>query len=91
MKLRNVLAASVLAVAGCATAEYVWVKPTAADGEFAVDRGQCLSQAYSATAANPYSIAGPMSQAAAQLNNQRAIIFATCMQGKGWRRELERP
>jgi hypothetical protein len=64
-----------LLLAGCATTETVWVKHGASENEFYVDRGQCQAQAFGAP--GMYTM-------------QVALIFNSCMQGKGWYTE-ERP
>ena len=62
---------------GCATTETqrVWVKPGASQQDFYMDSGQCKAQAFSAPGMPPLQV---------------AIIYNTCMQGKGWYQE-ERP
>lgn len=64
-----------LCLFGCATTERVWVKPNSGQQEFYQDRGQCQAQAFSVPGAPPM---------------QMAVVFASCMQGKGWYSE-ERP
>lgn len=67
------LAALLAAILGaCATTERVWVKPGSTDREFNMDAGQCRAQAYSVPNAPPMRI---------------AIVYASCMQGKGWHME----
>lgn len=58
----------VLLLAGCAK-EGSWNKPDASERDFYADRGTCAAQMQ----ANPFSNA-----------TQQAIIFAGCMQGRGW-------
>lgn len=66
---------AILVLADCATTETVWVRNGASEQNFSVDSGQCRAQAFSAPGM-------PMMQV--------AIIYSSCMQGKGWYRE-ERP
>ena len=64
-----------LVLAGCASTEKVWVKDGAGQQDFHTESGQCRAQAFSAPGM-------PMMQV--------AIIYSSCMQGKGWYTE-ERP
>lgn len=60
-----------LLLGGCATQrpEYVWEKQGAGAQEFSMDAGQCRAQAFGAPGM-------PMMQV--------AMIYASCLQGKGW-------
>jgi hypothetical protein len=73
--MRVALLAAVLALAGCATTESVWMKSGATQQDFYMDRGQCQAQAFGVSNA-------PLMQV--------AIVFNACMQGKGWYTQ-ERP
>lgn len=84
-------------LAGCAStssttnsnqgAQYRWEKPGATDSDWYQDRGQCMSQGFSATAGNPATATANIgSQAYGNLLLQQGMIFASCMQGKGWMR-----
>lgn len=53
-------------LAGCASAP--WVKSGFNESDFAIDSGQCQSQAFSAGAGSA----------------PRQLIYNACMQGKGW-------
>jgi hypothetical protein len=64
-----------LTLCGCATTERVWVRQGATEQDFYVDRGQCQAQAFGAP--GMYTM-------------QVAMVFSSCMQGKGWYTE-ERP
>lgn len=64
-----------LLLASCATTESVWVKPGSSEREFAMEAGQCKAQAFSVPNA-------PLMQV--------AIVYNSCMQGKGWHQE-DRP
>ncbi len=66
---------AILTLAGCATTEKVWVKNGASQQDFYAESGQCKAQAFAAPGM-------PMMQV--------AIIYSSCMQGKGWYTE-ERP
>lgn len=65
----------VLLLAGCATTEHVWDKPGASEQDWHMDRGACNAQAASHA---------PLGSV------QWAVIFGSCMNGKGWQR-IERP
>jgi hypothetical protein len=68
-------------------AQYRWEKPGATDNDWNQDRGQCMAQSFSATAGNPATATASIgSQAYGNLRLQQAMIFASCMQGKGWMR-----
>lgn len=67
----------VLLLAGCATTEKVWVKDGASQQDFHADAGQCKAQAF--------GVPGAMFN-----QMQVAIVYASCMQGKGWY-TVERP
>lgn len=58
----------VLLLAGCAT-EKVWYQPGASNRDFEMDKGQCQAQAFGAP--GMYTM-------------QVAMIFNSCMRGKGW-------
>lgn len=77
--MKRALLALLPLLAACPTTEYVWVKHGASQQEFNQDAGQCRAQAFSVPGAT-----SPM------MANQVAIIYASCMQGKGWASE-ERP
>lgn len=64
--------AVLLLLCGCATQPEVWVKAGAGSPEFNMDAGQCKAQAFSVPNA-------PLMQV--------AIIYNSCMQGKGWHLE----
>jgi hypothetical protein len=66
---------TLLMLAGCATTETVWVKPGATNEAFYQDQGQCRAQAFGAP--GMYTM-------------QVAMIYSSCMQGRGWYTE-ERP
>lgn len=69
--MKLILIAIITAILGsCATKESVWVKPNSTNNEFYMDQGQCNSQALSGTGG--------------VFNMGTAMIFNTCMQGKGW-------
>lgn len=60
-----------LTLAACATQPGMkWTKPGSTGQMFSMDRGQCESHALSVTSASPERV---------------ALVFATCMEGKGWR------
>jgi hypothetical protein len=67
----NMKYASLLLVvlAGCAFRPATWHKAGSTGSDFYADRGQCNAQAYSVTGAPPMQV---------------AIVFNSCMQGKGW-------
>lgn len=62
-------------LSGCQTTESVWVKPGASQQDFYMDAGQCRAQAFSVASGNMMQI---------------AIVYNSCMQGRGWYSE-ERP
>lgn len=64
-----------LLLTGCATTERVWVRPGATDQEFYMDRGQCQAQAFGTPGMYTFQV---------------AMVFQSCMAGKGWHTE-ERP
>ncbi len=64
----SIAISAAIILAGCA-APATWHKAGASQEDFLMDRGQCNAQAYSVTGA-------PMMQV--------AIVFNSCMQGKGW-------
>jgi hypothetical protein len=66
---------AILLLAGCATTERVWVKPGASDQDFFMDQGFCKAQAFGAP--GMYTM-------------QVAMIFASCMNGRGWYMEERR-
>lgn len=63
---------AILVLAGCVTTEKVWIKDGASQQDFYAESGQCKAQAFSAPGM-------PMMQV--------AIVYASCMQGKGWHTE----
>lgn len=65
----------VLLLVGCATTERVWERPGASQQDFFMDRGQCQAQSFGAPGLNTFQV---------------ALIFNSCMQGKGWY-TVERP
>lgn len=72
--MRLVPLAAVIALAGCATQpEWYWYKEGATDAQFTAESGQCRAQAF--------SVAGAALQ-------QVAIVYTSCLQGKGW---IQRP
>lgn len=58
-----------LAALAAGCAPMVWTKPGATEQAFYQDRGACQAQAFSIPNAPPM---------------QLAIVFSSCMQGKGW-------
>lgn len=62
-------------LAACATTESVWVRPGAGQQEFYMDRGMCQAQAFGVPGGSTLQV---------------ALVFNSCMQGKGWHTE-ERP
>jgi hypothetical protein len=72
MRVLTLFAAAV-ALAACAQ-DVVWKKPGATDEDLARDSEGCRSQAYAAQ--------GMTSDAQRML-----IVYQSCMEGKGWRRE----
>ena len=67
--IKNILlAAMVLAATACAPASH-WEKQGGTQDEFNMAAGQCRAQAYSVPLAGP---------------NQVAIVYGSCMQGKGY-------
>jgi uncharacterized protein YceK len=83
-------------LAGCAStssttnsnqgAQYRWEKPGASDSDWNQDRGQCMAQGFAATGSNPAIASGFGNPAYTNIMFQQAMIFASCMQGKGWLR-----
>lgn len=83
-------------LAGCAStssttnsnqgAQYRWEKQGASDSDWNQDRGQCMAQGFSATGSNPAIASGVGNPAYTNIMFQQAMIFASCMQGKGWLR-----
>ena len=69
------VAATTIAAAGCATTETVWVKPGASQQDFYAESGQCKAQGFSTPGM-------PMMQV--------ALVYVSCMQGKGWYQEERR-
>lgn len=63
------MCALALALAACATKPPVWVREGATQDDFYRDQGQCKAQAFGVGG-------GTLLQA--------AIVFNSCMQGKGW-------
>lgn len=63
-----------LLLAACVTpaTETRWMKPGASAADFYADRGQCQAQGFSVPGANTM---------------QFVLVFASCMQGKGWYQE----
>ncbi|QIM51599.1 hypothetical protein [Hydrogenophaga crocea] len=69
MKLYALVLAAVLA--GCASQpKTVWVKAGSTEDEFMRDRGQCMQATFSVPLATKM---------------QQMMVYASCMQGKGWR------
>ena len=54
--------------------QMVWVKPGASNQDFYMDRGQCQAQAFGVPGAS---------------NLQIALVYNSCMQGKGWYQERQ--
>lgn len=67
--MRFLILAAAMALAGCASKQYQWEKSGSSQDEFHRDRGQCMQSTFS------MPFAGPM---------QQQMVFASCMQGKGW-------
>lgn len=62
----------VLLLAACATQpEYVWERYGASDQDFSMDAGQCRAQAFGAPGMPAMQV---------------ALIYSSCMQGRGWSR-----
>lgn len=59
-------------LAGCATTETVWRKAGITNEDWYIDSGQCKAQAFSVPGA-------PMMQI--------ALVYNSCLQGKGWHQE----
>lgn len=74
MKARNLALLVLLAAPGCAQTQASWSKPGSTAKDFHMDTGQCRVQAFSVGL-------GTL---------QSALIFNSCMQGKGWYQE-QRP
>lgn len=68
--MKKPIALLLVALAGCATTEDVWVKRGASDHDFHQDSGQCRAQAFSIPG-------GGM-----QMN--AVVVYQSCLQGKGW-------
>lgn len=72
MVLRLAALVTLAVLAGCATEQRtVWVRDGSTQQEFNMDGGQCRAQAF--------SVAGVSMV-------QAAIVYESCMQGKGWQR-----
>ena len=71
MRLARSVFAISALVTGCAT-NSVWVRQGASNEDFQMDAGQCKAQAFSIPGAPPMQI---------------AIVYNSCMQGKGWHQE----
>lgn len=71
---RNLALLALLAALGCAQTQTVWVKQGSTPQEFHQDTGQCRAQAFSVGVGTV----------------QSALVFNSCMQGKGWYTE-QRP
>lgn len=67
--MRYLLVLLLVTLYGCATTERVWVRSGASQQDFYIDSGQCRSHAFSGYA---HSL------------TQRAVVFESCLQGKGW-------
>lgn len=63
------LIVALMFLVGCATNDKAWTKPGSTEQDFYIDTGQCRAQAYSVPGTPPM---------------QLALIFESCMQGKGW-------
>lgn len=60
----------VLLLTACATQKPItWNKPGASTQDFNMDAGQCRAQAYGVAGAPPMQV---------------AMVYGSCMQGKGW-------
>jgi len=62
-------ALATLWLAACATRQQVWVRNGSTQDDFYRDQGQCKAQGFGVANANLL---------------QAAIVFNSCMQGKGW-------
>lgn len=67
--MRIVALVVLAALVGCASKKYQWEKAGASQDDFHRDRGQCMQSTFSTP------LAGAM---------QQQMIYASCMQGKGW-------
>lgn len=63
---------ALLALGGCATTQTVWVRDGATQQDFSMDQGMCQAQAFSVPGA---------------LALQVALVYSSCMRGKGWHQE----
>jgi hypothetical protein len=72
---RRLVCLAAVAIAGCATTERVWMRAGASQQDFYMDKGQCQAQAFGVPGMNTFQV---------------AMVFNSCMQGKGWYLE-ERP
>ena len=71
--------AALAVLAACAQTEMVWQKPGATEQELSVAMDGCRAQAYARQ--------GMTSDA-----QRVAIVYTTCMEGKGWQRvEVPKP
>ncbi len=71
-----ILMGLLVANAGCASAELLWVKPGATDQELAQDRYACML-------ADPYkTVFGPGTGSARVVPSK---MFQYCMEARGWR------
>ena len=71
--IRSTIAALItIGLVGCATTETVWNKSNSSEQEFNMESGQCRASAFGVS--NPSMM-------------QIAIVYNSCMQGKGWQLE----
>jgi hypothetical protein len=67
--MRIWICVAAIVLAGCASKQYQWEKSGATQDEFHRDRGQCMQATFSSTFATAM---------------QQQMIYASCMNGKGW-------
>lgn len=69
MRNRLLILAAITLLGACASKQYRWEKAGATQDDFHRDRGQCMQATFSTP------LAGSM---------QQQMIYASCMNGKGW-------
>lgn len=69
---RYIILCALVMLSSCASPSRGWTKPGSTQADFNMDAGQCRAQAYSVPGAPVMQI---------------AIVYASCLQGKGWTNE----
>ncbi len=81
-----------IALCGCATApKTLWVKPGAAQEDFARDRYECAQQSQTSWSGGGTGLIGVAVMAGAQTDaqNRATAMFKMCMEARGWSEQVQ--